>query len=304
MPTKFLETLGSKLAQKWVSTILTPAFLFWIGGLGAWIWRNDWRSLETWLTQPSQAAQMALLVGWLLVILISALLIKRFDLFVLRLLEGYWPPYLFWLKSFFLRRQRKKNENLRTKFQQLASKYFQNALTVEESDQFVRLDLQKRRIPNYIMPTELGNILRAAEEKPKNKYGLDAVICFPRLWLLLPENVQTELSEARTQLNTGARIWLWSVLFLVWTPFAWWAIPVSLISAYLSYRWTIDVAIVYGELIESVFDLYRTLLYKSLRFPLPSSPQEEKEMGQKVTQYLWGRDFEQLNLTFTDEQSS
>lgn len=63
--------------------------------------------------------------------------------------------------------------------------------------------------PNRLMPTKLGNILRAAESRPYDKYGLDAVICWSRLWLLLPDGVKKELQEARSNLNTAARFWLW-----------------------------------------------------------------------------------------------
>jgi hypothetical protein len=115
------------------------------------------------------------------------------------------------------------------------------------------------------MPTQFGNILRPAEERPKNQYGLDTFICWPRLWLLLPDSVKTELTEARMTLNIGARIWLWSLLFLLWTPLAWWAIPAGILSAYLAYRWLLNAAIIYGDLLESAFDLYRLELYKSLR---------------------------------------
>ncbi|MGB5636651.1 MAG: hypothetical protein WBM86_28265, partial [Waterburya sp.] len=62
MPTKFLESLGNKLAERWLSTILTPAFIFWAGGIGAWIWRYGWFSIETWFNQQSQALQITLLI--------------------------------------------------------------------------------------------------------------------------------------------------------------------------------------------------------------------------------------------------
>ena len=81
-----------------------------------------------------------------------------------------------------------------------------------------------RRFPDeqqYFMPTRLGNLLKAAELRPLSKYGLDSVICWPRIWLLLPESAKTELVNARADLDTGARIWSWSILFLVWIIWAW-----------------------------------------------------------------------------------
>ena len=88
-------------------------------------------------------------------------------------------------------------------------------LTPEETEKYTRLDVQLHYFPIRVMPTQLGNILRAAEERPKNQYGLDTFICWPRLWLLLPESIKAELTEARMTLNTGARICLWSLLFIL-----------------------------------------------------------------------------------------
>jgi hypothetical protein len=291
MPTKFLENLGSKLAEKWLSTLLTPAFVFWAGGLGAWIYRYGWSSLETWLTKQSQSIQIALLIIALLSIISSALIVQNGELIVLRFLEGYWPRSLRKLRNNFIKIEQNKKDKLLKRFQLLlVEKENQNKhLSSEEIEEIARLNSLLHYFPIYLMPTQLGNILRAAEERPRNQYGLDTFICWPRLWLLLPDSVKTELTEARTTLNIGARIWLWSVLFLIWTPLAWWAIPTGTLSAYLSYRWLLNSAIIYSDLLESAFDLYRFELYKSLRFALPKSSQEERQLGEQLTAYLWKR---------------
>ena len=65
------------------------------------------------------------------------------------------------------------------------------------------------------MPLELGNILRAAETKPEEKYGLNAIVCWPRFWLLLPEETKQEISGARAALDVGAQAMFWSLLFIV-----------------------------------------------------------------------------------------
>lgn len=291
MPTKFLESLGSKLAEKWLTAILTPAFIFWGGGLGAWIYRHGWLSLETWFTKQSQTAQIALLIITLLAILTSALIVQYCELAVLRFLEGYWFRWLRKLRYYFITIQQKRKYKLDRQFQLLITRIEdKNQLpTPEEIEEYARLDGILHYFPIHLMPTQFGNILRAAEERPKNQYGLDTFICWPRLWLLLPDNVKTELTEARVTLNTGARIWLWSLLFLVWTPLAWWAVPTGIISAYLAYNWLLNAAIIYGDLLESAFDLYRFELYKVLRWSLPNSPEEERQLGEQLTTYLWKR---------------
>ena len=287
MSAKFLESFGSKLAEQWVTTILTPAFVFWAGGAVAWLQRFGWKSASIWFNQQPEPLQIAFLVGGFCLIFASAFVVQRFDLPVLRFLEGYWCPLLRPLRTWLITREAKRSQQIGDRWQILYD--LGDRRTAEKQDEFVQLDWQLLHLPlpQQIMPTRLGNILRAAEQRPLEKYGLDAIICWSRLWLLLPDAVKKDLQEARADLNSAARIWLWSLLFTVWTIWVWWAAPVGIISAFcVYYYWAIDAAKNYGELIEASFDLYRHLLYQSIRWGLPADPNEERRVGKQLTEYL------------------
>lgn len=378
MATTFITSLGSKLAERWVASLLAPAFVFWAGGLGAWIYQlgdKQRKDFVTWLTQLPDFWKIALLVGSLLVVVSSGVIVERLDLAVLRFLEGYWPlwlrplrywlikqkrsklrqsrwqleyldkkkyegltaeelerywasywPYWLrpvrgWLRPFrdrWTARKESKLRRLQNRFQSLdrireragghtgftveefdeyetLDLHLQEAncklqgLTSKEEEEYARFDLQLMQAPadfQRLMPTRLGNLLRAAEMRPLDKYGLDAVICWSRLWIVLPENVQKDLTETRAELNLSVRVWLWSLLFLIWGIWAWWAIAIGLLSALLTYRWILSAAAAYGDLIEAAFDMHRGALYKSLRWPLPKNPKEERQKGEAVTNYL------------------
>lgn len=293
MQAKFVEGVGGKLAEQWVATLLTPAFAFWAGGLAAWGYRHGWASLQTPFTALSEPLQIALLVALFFGVTTSAFVVQRFDLMALRSLEGYWPrwfpprqPLLWW--------QKKQYEKSRQQWQALMGKREQQALTARESERLARLDewlIRMPRRPEQLLPTRLGNLLRAAELRPEYKYGLDTVICWSRLWLLLPDAVKKDLQEARADLNTAARTWLWGLLFMVWTPWAWWATPIGIgVALFAYYSWALNAAKNYGELIEATFDMHRHLLYQSLRWDLPDPgkpSEEEREKGRKLTEYLW-----------------
>ncbi|MBD1854483.1 MULTISPECIES: hypothetical protein [Leptolyngbya] len=288
---KFLESLGDTLAKEWVAKVFTPAFVFWFGGLLSWVLhsQSNWDTFEQWLNQKTLVQPLTTLIAGLLIVATSAIVIQQLEFSILRLLEGYWFRWLRPLRRQLIKRQKAKIDRAEKRFQILASQGIEK-LTPEEADEYVQLDWQLKQTPterDRLMPTRLGNILRAAERRPLEKYGLESVVCFPRLWLILPSEVKTELSEARARLNTMVRIWIWSVLFLVWSVWAWWAIAIAVFSALLAHRWMLDAAVIYGDLVESAFDLHRTMLYKSLRFPLPKNPTEEQRMGRALTDYLW-----------------
>jgi hypothetical protein len=103
----------------------------------------------------------------------------------------------------------------------------------------------------------------------------------------MPDSSRKEMQEASAALNVAARNCLWSVLFLIWTPLAWWVPFLAVPAILLTYRLTLNAAMVYVDLLESTFDVHRHLLYQSLRQKLPTHPATEAETGRKLTQYLW-----------------
>ncbi len=290
MPIKFLENLGSQVTEQWAVNLLTPAFVFWFGGVLAWLDRWGWHGVQDTLVELDDPLQLVVLIGGLIVIVASGFVIQRFDLAVLRFFEGYWPTWMDLLRTRLQQRSHAWAKRQDDRWQALQLKQETQPLTPQELEELSTIDWRLRQVPTRperMMPTRLGNILRAAESLPETKYGLDAVICWPRLWMVLPDKVKEELQGGRSQLNQAARVWLWSFLFLIWGIWAWWAIPAGIMGMWFTYGWMIQAAEVYGDLVESTFDLHRIKLYQGLNWPLPQNPQEEAALGRSLTEYLW-----------------
>lgn len=94
MTAKVLESFGGKLAEQWVATLLTPAFIFWLGGFVTAIQRLGWNTLVTRYTAYPEPLQIAILVGALCIVAATAFAVQRFDTPIIRFLEGYWYPWL------------------------------------------------------------------------------------------------------------------------------------------------------------------------------------------------------------------
>ena len=130
--------------------------------------------------------------------------------------------------------------------------------------------------------------LSAAETTPTHKYGLDAFVCWPRLWLLLPDHTREELSIARSTLMTLVEIWTWGLLFLIWSTWSQWAILIALLWLWLSYTLALRAAMTYADLLEAAFDLHRWALYQAAHWPLPESTgDDEIAVGQRLTEFFW-----------------
>lgn len=292
MFTKFWDELAEGLAGRWAAQALGPALAFWGGGLLAWAWHTgwDWQQLVDLLVAIDHpAAYVALAVGGLLVLAASSVVISWLQLPILRLLEGYWPWPLRRLRFGLARWVAKRLETKEDAWQDLAAIKPEDR-SAEEQEKYARLDAQLARYPvdpRHLMPTRLGNVLRAAEEYPQVRYGLVMGVCWPRLWLALPKEPQETLSQARQKLNGAARLFAWGLLFAVWVVWAWWAVPVALVVAAAAYWGMLHAAGAYGDLLRSAFDLYRFTLYEEVRWPLPQAPELEVVMGRRLSEYLF-----------------
>jgi hypothetical protein len=300
----FWNGMAGKLAEHWAARLLTPALLFWATGALAWCWsrRPDSARGDGLLTDFSAAvehraealgrlstpAQITWLVLALLLVAGSAMAAERLTAPFLRLLEGYWPagrPRWLWQSLVNLARRRRRQ--LRDEWGEL------RRLESRGPSEQMREGVLARRLHSLppeelAMPTALGNILRAGELRPARRYGLDAVVVWPRLWLLLPDTTSQEISGARAGLDGAGRSIMWLVAAVAWSAFVWWLGPLVLAGAVLLYRSAVlPAALVYSDLVEAAFDLHRPALYEALRLPLPERAQDEAAAGRALTQYLW-----------------
>ena len=292
MFTKFWDKLAEGLAGRWTAQALGPALAFWCGSLLAWASHpsHDWQQLADWLIALDHpAAYIALAVGGLFLLTASSEAMNWLQLPVLRFLEGYWPGPLRNLRFKLAHRFEKRIQQKEERWQQLAGLDPNKRTAIQQSD-YVHLDAELACYPvdsRYLMPTKLGNLLRSAEQYPRVRYGLAISVCWPRLWLLLPEETQTTLAEARQKLDGATRFLVWSLLFAVWTAWAWWAILVAIVGAAAAYWGALTAAGIYGDLLRAAFDLHRYALYKQMRWPLPSTPADETTCGRQLGEYLF-----------------
>ena len=286
---KFWESIGTNLASRWLDYVFGPAFLFWAGGLALYAWQTGWQQFLATARGLTQFQHIGWIILGLLVLVFSSLLAQAIRFPVLRLLEGYWWPFTFLGRGRIAMQQRRlseKNQELR----QLKALEEQTPLNADQRQRQAALEDWVHWYPvdsSDLLPTALGNALRARERTPGRKYGLDAVICWPCLWPLLPEVMRTDVSHARASLDRMVEIWIWGLLFLIWMIWTPWAALISLAWMYISYGMALQAAMAYGDLLETAFDLHRLSLYDAIGWQRPPSIQEEKEQGAHLTEFLW-----------------
>jgi hypothetical protein len=137
--------------------------------------------------------------------------------FILKMFEGYviFPPLKFLYnrgrrihqqKARQLREKRqnledlihrvrtasKYNPRLEKKLEQLKGQYYNTA---------VEYDQRYPQDENDILPTRFGNTLKAAENYPGERYGLDGVNFFPRLVQVIPQEYKSSIDATRNELS-------------------------------------------------------------------------------------------------------
>ena len=307
----FWENVVRGLAQKWSDRLLSPAFAFWLAGAFLYGQHLGWQKVVEHLDALPTPLQVLVLVVGLLIVTGSAAVVEAFQESALHLMEGYWPSWLRPLWRRCVARQEHQRDRIKQRLNALAERW--GHLSPEEMQTYARLDVRLRAYPRRypLLPTRLGNLLRAAEEHPDERYGLVTGVVWPHLWLILPDPAREDIAEARERLNAAVRQCIWGVLFLIWLPWAvsgsytplppapglaWlsvaatnvlrggWPLLVGIGLVWWGYRRALRAAQVYGDLLRAAFDLYRDDLYEAMKWP---KGEDEQKSGQALTQFLW-----------------
>ena len=288
----FWDSVTGKLADRFFA-ISSQALVFWAGGAIAWLVGNGGLSsldgLERRLATYSAPGQVAVLIVAMLVIAASGIVVQRLTPPVLKLLEGYWPRGLDPLRDKLIKKQETRITAEGDDLQDLAGLVHDGTATRQQRDRYVWLDGRSRRVPRVdrLLPTPIGNTLRAAETRPVDKYGLDAVSLWPHLWLVMPDSARSELAAARAALDASVAAVIWGALFIAFSAWSPWAAAVGIGTALMAVlAWVPARATAFATLAETAFDLYRQHLYAQLRWPLPATPADEQRQGRLLTTYV------------------
>jgi hypothetical protein len=254
---------------------------------------------------------------------------------ITRLFEGYYFPQPFKLiftkiqairRWFKMRRINKAQEAFieQTQVASNSSNSVEKDLYSEAISDFQPLELEVP-IETDLLPTRLGNVLRASEVYPFYRYGIDGITIWPRLYNFLPHDIKDDLEKINNQLafllnstllviilvlacfsvasiqnlciqHSGSwaicdqNIWLkgfrqFSYLFYYYSALG------GVIISYVLYCLAVSVAVTYGLYVRTAYDLYRHRLLEHLNKTLTEKLDDEKETWEKIGDYYIAGDY-------------
>jgi len=222
---------------------------------------------------------------------VLGLMLQPLELASIRLLEGYWRAngplaglgkFGFWLQK----RRRSQLEWVRQRLK------YDDAALASQADDVLRSSFPMEL---SLLPTTLGNRLRAMEERAGRPYGLNIIVTWPRLYFILPEDALRKVNEYRNQLDISSRLCITFGLAGVITAvlllrFGWWLmLPTTFFAlSWFAYRSAVEAASSYGVAVTAAIDVYRLKLLQALRTRMPQNSDEERTVNYALTEY-WER---------------
>lgn len=147
----------------------------------------------------------------------------------------------------------------------------------------------------YVMPTALGNAFAVIEEYPYERYGMDAMVYWPRLVTVIPREYQTQIADLKATLDFLLNLSMLAGLFGlgamgVGIRFRTTAEIVcgllALVVAYGLYRLAIGSACELGEVVMSCFDLFRGPLLEMYGWPKPNNLSAEQRLWRLLASFI------------------
>jgi hypothetical protein len=286
-----LSTLFDKVTglfdRRFTVALLLPAFALAAGCGALAATMVGWHRIVGWWSALHGASQLTLGVAAAAGVVLLAILAGTQVVAMTRLLQGYWwRPVHRTLGAFGRALEQQRLHRLE---KDASAEGYQRLYTAFPADAAM------------IMPTRLGNALRAAESYPgdEERWGIDSGFWWPRLYLILPDGARGQVDEARAGLDQMVVLtWLSAGFGLVSLALGGaglsWTVAGScaggaLLLSWFSYRAAVSSAAAYGDLLRSCYDLYRGDLLVKLGWSLPPTLKEERQLWETLGQQFYRR---------------
>ncbi|MGW4347646.1 hypothetical protein ACWEL8_21585 [Streptomyces sp. NPDC004690] len=295
----FLNTLGGKLAERWLALLAVPGLIYLMtAAVAVTLGRRHWhdpgrlRARLDALSGAPGAHSPGTVVLAALAVLAGAAATGAAVQAVGTWLEKAWltaprGPVTTWLTRRRLRRWQAADSAYRTALvaagrATIAGAGDADRLTGEAERLHAARDRVALAAPRH--PFWTGDRVTAPERRVWRAYRLDLTAAWPHLWLLAPDGARAELTAARAAFTSAARLLAWSAAYL--TLGAWWwpAAVIGLLTAVTAVGRGRDAAESFADLTEALADLHTKPLAETLGVPCESGL--TREVGAALTRAL------------------
>ncbi|MFI2352792.1 hypothetical protein ACH492_38625 [Streptomyces sp. NPDC019443] len=288
------------LSSELITTILLPVLAFG-AGLGALIATEvGWAEVDNWWKSLTGLRQVLVCGGAVTALLIASWLVEITLPLIIRAYEGYRPSWMArpGVRFQTWRKQRLEFKlNLRKRPSGLLWRYMKREEEIEKRNRKYARYYRTFPLVGSVLPTRLGNVMRAAERYPNHRYGVDGVYFWPRLYGLLPDALLTPLGAARNSIERMLVLSSLSALFaVVAAVFAFLTVPLeawlpcvggAILLSFLAYRAAVSAAVGYGELIRAAYDTHRRELWAKVGWETQEAFDKERASWRRVSQVLY-----------------
>jgi len=288
-----LGTLFDKVTglfdSRFVLALLLPVFAFAAGTAALAATMTGWHQADTWWAGLDAARQVALGVAAAAAVVVLAIIIGTQVVAMTRVLEGYWPTG--WVNATLGRLGRWRENKRRASL----------AAAADTSDLAALHSYLAFPPDGEPLPTRLGNALLAAESYPgdKQRWGIDAVFWWPRLYLILPDSARDQVDNARASLDQLVVLTMLAAAFgIVSLALSCAGLNLAvglgcavgaLLLSRCSYLAAVTAAAVFGDLVRSSYDLFRGDLLGKLGWPMPPTLAAERQLWTALGEQLYAR---------------
>jgi hypothetical protein len=299
MITTVLDKAEGLLSRWFVVAYWMPTFIalvvvmlprMQLKGLGALL--TQWQNL---VSGEDASGQLWLTLLLLLTVTMLAYLLQSFTRLIIQVFEGYrlWPTGTY----------RRRVAHQQQRMAALEATFTSDAGEVPEARRdlaYASLILHYPPKAGEVLPTRLGNALKAAEAYGRETYGMDLPVWWPRLWAILTAEQQAPVQDALAgmiNLLNLAGLLVYAGLdnagyLLIWAP-GWqklWALAYLAGCwgvAWLSYEGAVVQARSYGQQLRAAVDVHRLDLLKALHVTLPKTPLDEAHTWSWLKEWLY-----------------
>ncbi|MET8996831.1 hypothetical protein [Amycolatopsis sp. NPDC004169] len=238
-------------------------------------------------------------------IVLAGVLLRPFQVALVQFLEGYWRTRALTLLNEVATEQHRRRQHsakIVLDFQQADPEGGTFDAVVEQAQRRWRLDRAARRADEVyrrypangdLMPTHIGNVLRAGEHAAGNRYGLQLNAITERLWPSLSPTISGSISRNLETIDTMCALCVAltattaATLPVLWHPSGWSWVPLfTALTAAVAYRAALRAASGHARLLAAAVDLHRFDMLAALHLPLPRSISEEIPFNEALSLFF------------------